>query len=60
MIVKNEAHVIRRCLESVLPLVDTWVILDTGSPDGTQDIIRETPRRPPAERCTRARGKAST
>ncbi|CCK30068.1 family 2 glycosyl transferase [Streptomyces davaonensis JCM 4913] len=42
MIVKDEAHVIRRCLESVRPLVDSWVILDTGSTDGTQGIVRET------------------
>ncbi|MFG2990700.1 glycosyltransferase [Streptomyces sp. NPDC048257] len=41
MIVKNEAPVIRRCLESVRPLIDTWVIVDTGSTDGTQNIIRE-------------------
>jgi glycosyltransferase involved in cell wall biosynthesis len=40
MIVRNEAHVIRRCLESVMPFIDAWVIVDTGSNDGTQEIIR--------------------
>ena len=41
MIVKNEEHVIRRCLESVLPLIDHWVIVDTGSSDATKEIIRD-------------------
>jgi glycosyltransferase involved in cell wall biosynthesis len=40
MIVKDESQVIRRCLESVKPITDYWVIVDTGSTDGTQEIIR--------------------
>ena len=40
MIVKNEAHVILRCLASARPLVDYVLVEDTGSTDGTQEIIR--------------------
>jgi len=41
MIVKDEAEVIERCLKSVIPIIDTWIIVDTGSTDGTQAIIKE-------------------
>ena len=41
MIVKNEAHVIERCLASVLPVIDYWMVVDTGSTDGTQQKIRD-------------------
>lgn len=40
MIVKNEAHVIRRCLASVRPIIDRWIVVDTGSSDGTQERVR--------------------
>lgn len=39
MIVKNETHIIRECLESVAPYIDYWIISDTGSTDGTQELI---------------------
>lgn len=40
MIVKNESKIIERCLSSVKDLIDYWVICDTGSTDGTQDVIK--------------------
>ena len=39
MIVKNESKIIARLLESVLPLIDSYCICDTGSTDGTAAII---------------------
>lgn len=74
MIVKNEAKVIERALASVRHLIDTWVISDTGSTDGTQDLIRAALAGIPGElheepwtdfghnrtlNITHARGKAS-
>ena len=41
MIVRNEAHVVREVLDAVAPYIDSWVIVDTGSTDGTQQVIRE-------------------
>lgn len=40
MIVRDEAHVVERCLDSVRPLIDGAVIVDTGSRDGTPEIVR--------------------
>jgi hypothetical protein len=37
---KNEAHVIARLLASMRPLVDTWLLMDTGSTDATCEIAR--------------------
>ena len=39
MIVKNESKIIKRLLESVTPLVDSYCICDTGSTDDTIQII---------------------
>jgi glycosyltransferase involved in cell wall biosynthesis len=38
-IVKNESHVILKMLESAIKISDAIIILDTGSTDGTQDMI---------------------
>lgn len=40
MIVKDEVKTLARTLRSVKPFVDRWALLDTGSTDGTQDLIR--------------------
>ena len=41
LITRNEAHVIRRCLDSALPLIDFVLVVDTGSTDGTPQVVRE-------------------
>jgi tetratricopeptide (TPR) repeat protein len=40
MIVRDEVEALRRCFDSCRELIDRWVICDTGSTDGTQELIR--------------------
>lgn len=49
MIVCNESHVIRRALDSARPIIDYWVICDTGSADGTPELIEEALQGIPGE-----------
>jgi tetratricopeptide (TPR) repeat protein len=39
MIVKNESKIIERLLETVLPIIDSYCICDTGSTDNTKKVI---------------------
>lgn len=41
MIVKDEVHGVARTLGSVRGQIDHWTILDTGSTDGTQQVVRD-------------------
>ena len=41
VIVKNEAKVIERMLSTIWPILDYYIVVDTGSTDGTQDIVRK-------------------
>lgn len=40
-IVKNESHVIERMLDSIKSIIDCAVFVDTGSTDGTQDVLKK-------------------
>ena len=39
MIVKNESAIIQRLIDSVLPIIDSYCICDTGSTDKTPELI---------------------
>lgn len=39
MIVKNESKIIKRLFDSVIDIIDYWVICDTGSVDDTCEVI---------------------
>ena len=41
MIVKNESTILTECFDSFVNYIDYWVICDTGSNDGTQDVIQK-------------------
>lgn len=40
MIMRDEAAIVRRCLDSVRPLVDYVLVVDTGSRDDSADVVR--------------------
>ena len=40
MIIKNGGPILEEILTANLPFIDRWCILDTGSTDGTQEIIK--------------------
>jgi len=40
MIVKNAGPILEKVLIDNLPIIDRWCILDTGSTDGTQEVIK--------------------
>ncbi len=42
MIVRDEAPIIQRCLLSIKPYIDTWLIYDLGSSDNTKEVIKLT------------------
>jgi len=53
MIVKNEAHVIERCLASIKPLINHYVVVDTGSTDDTIERVERALTGVPGEVVSR-------
>jgi glycosyltransferase involved in cell wall biosynthesis len=36
---RNDAHIIQKTLDAVAPYISSWIVVDTGSDDGTQYLI---------------------
>jgi tetratricopeptide (TPR) repeat protein len=53
MIVKNESQIISRAIDSVIDIIDSWCIIDTGSSDNTIQIIKEKLSHLPGEVISR-------
>ena len=49
ILVKNEVQAIKRNLSSVKAIIDHWICVDTGSTDGTQDVVRNELKDIPGE-----------
>lgn len=52
LIVKNSAETIERCLDSIRPFVDEINVYDTGSTDGTLDLLEKLAARRAFHYCT--------
>jgi glycosyltransferase involved in cell wall biosynthesis len=42
VLTRNESARIQRTIESALPLIDSWTVLDTGSTDDTIEVVHRT------------------
>ncbi len=49
MIVKNAGSSLEETLSKILPHIDYWTILDTGSDDGTQELIQKICKNKPGK-----------
>src|SRR4051812_30882446 len=49
MLVKDEAEVLPASLGRILPEIDAWTVMDTGSTDNSRDIVMDTLRDLPGD-----------
>ena len=50
LVVKNGKNSILRCLDALIPMVDEYVVIDTGSYDGTMELLADWQKKHPKAR----------